>query len=370
MNEIEQLIGLVRRDPGRLLSEAEVELLSTVAHSELWAAKALMLAHARAGRFDQCLPLLETILALQPSSENIANLAVGLRSLGRYQDAIRFLLDHEAHIDRISFCDLMCSLAARVGERSEAVRYGDEALALKHRAAPAAPRTHYRIVSFDPDRPSRNVIAFSIWGRMPRYLDGALANARVIPYLYPGWTARFYTDGSPPPGFVEQLRSLGAQVVMVEDQPAASHGLFWRFLVEEDEDVDLYLVRDCDSVVNIKERWAVADWLSRGRAFHVLRDHPAHCELVLAGLWGAHRGNIGDMKAKIAAFLARPHGSLPTADQHFTRQILWPIVQNDLVVHDSWFGFGDPSRYSPDFDLPSTMHIGQNEWARRQGAGQ
>jgi hypothetical protein len=372
MDRLSELVAALRRNPGLPLSAEDLELLAPAAGTEIWAAKALLLDHVRAKRFDQCLPLLEAIVALEPTSENVCNMAVGLRSLGRYRAAIDFLLAREASVDRTAFCELMCSLHARTGELAEAVRYGDEALALKHAAAPAVAPRPLRIAAFDPDAPSRNVIAFSIWGNQRRYLDGAVTNAIVIRYLYPGWTARFYTDGSTPAGFAEALAANGAEVVRVEGQPAATHGLFWRFLVEDDEAVDLYLVRDCDSVVNIKERWAVADWLQRASAFHVMREHPAHCELILAGMWGAHRGNIGDMAGRISAFLgATPAaGNIQTIDQRFSRQILWPIVQHDVVVHDSWFGFREPSRYDRRFALPSAMHIGQNDWARlRPGPG-
>jgi hypothetical protein len=362
--DLDELIEAFRRNPGIALTEAELDLLAAASDRNVWAAKAVMLRHAGRREFEKCLPLLERIAALEPSAENVSNWVVGLRSAGRIDAALRLLRDREEMLDRISFCELMGSLLWRT-DRAEAVRYGDEALALKHASAPPVPVSGFRTATFDPERPERNVIAFSIWGSQPRYLNGAVTNAVAIRYLYPGWTARFYTDESTPAGFVDALLANGAQVVRVDGQPAASHGLFWRFRVEDDEEVDLFLVRDCDSVVNIKERWAVADWLRRGRAFHVMRDHPVHCELILAGMWGAHRGNVGDMAGRVAAFLARPLGSLPTADQHFTRSVLWPIVQGDVVVHDSCFSFGDPFRYSPDFPLPRNMHIGQNERARQ-----
>mgnify|MGYP006292180853 FL=1 len=45
-------------------------------------------------------------------------------------------------------------------------------------------------------------------------------------------------------------------------------------------------MRDADSVLNIRERAAVDDWLASGAAFHVMRDHPVHCDLMLAGMGG------------------------------------------------------------------------------------
>ena len=45
-------------------------------------------------------------------------------------------------------------------------------------------------------------------------------------------------------------------MVQIDDLDAKRFGLFWRFLVEDDPEVDLYLVRDADAVMNVKERWA------------------------------------------------------------------------------------------------------------------
>ena len=45
-----------------------------------------------------------------------------------------------------------------------------------------------------------------------------------------------------------------------------------------------YWVRDADSVVNVREKVAVEEWLASTRHFHLMRDHYDHSELVLAGM--------------------------------------------------------------------------------------
>jgi hypothetical protein len=49
-------------------------------------------------------------------------------------------------------------------------------------------------------------------------------------------------------------------------------------------------VRDADSVLNLRERLAVDDWLASGRWFHIMRDWWSHTDLVLAGMWGGVAG--------------------------------------------------------------------------------
>ena len=110
---------------------------------------------------------------------------------------------------------------------------------------------------FDPAQPARNVIAFSLWGDAPRYLDGAQRNVEAAGRLYPGWRCRFYVDPTVPGAAVEQLASGGASIVHMPRHRNFYEGLFWRFRVAEDDSVSRFLVRDCDSVVNPREQAAV-----------------------------------------------------------------------------------------------------------------
>ncbi|MDB5722313.1 MAG: hypothetical protein JWP15_2931 [Alphaproteobacteria bacterium] len=328
--------------------------------------RAKSLAAWRAGDFEACLSASRAVADLSPTSESLCNMAVVLRRLGRDAEARDYLRHHASEIDPIALHDLQCSVAARLGDADGAIRYGNEALRLKDAAASPAPPLRPFTRPFDPTRRNRNIISFSLWGTDRRYVAGAITNAQVAPYLYPAWTPRFYVDESVPDAIRLSLTGLGAQVTEVEGLPADRYGTFWRFLVEDDPDVDFYLIRDADSVSNIKEAWAVSDWLASGSAFHVMRDNLQHAEVILAGMWGAHRGNIGAMDARIRAFVTGPGKDRvgKTLDQIFLRGEVWPIARQSLTQHDGNFDLREPRRYDPAFLLPAGMHIGQNEAAR------
>jgi hypothetical protein len=363
MNDVKALVASFKADPNRAFTDAEAETLAAAAPTDLWAAKAAAIHFFRNKDLDRSLGLMTLVAEREPSSENIRNVAVAMRSLRQFKEAVQWLEDRRDAIDPIELNDMLCSLATRLQDREKAVLHGDEALRLKDAAVPRIEITEPVIRTFDPENRAANVIAFSLWGSDPRYLRGALTNASVARYLYPGWTPRFYIDNSVPEAIRGALERNGAQLVNVEHLPAAKYGLFWRFLVEDDPSVDLYLIRDADSVVNIKERWAVADWLGSGKAFHVMRDSSQHSELILAGMWGAHRGNIGGMEDRVRAFVdSRPRtANYVVADQHFLRQAVWPIVRENVCTHDSYFNFMSPRRFSNEFALPRSMHIGQND---------
>jgi len=52
--------------------------------------------------------------------------------------------------------------------------------------------------------------------------------------------------------------------------------MLWRFSVAGDDSVDRYIVRDVDSRLNARERFAVEEWIVSGNPLHLMRDHPYH----------------------------------------------------------------------------------------------
>ncbi|HYI43240.1 MAG TPA: hypothetical protein VD768_06430 [Sphingomicrobium sp.] len=364
MSNAKALVAEFKANPNRLFSDSEAEALAGAAGDDLWAAKAAAMHFYRKKDLPRSLELMASVAEREPTGENIKNVAVAMRAAGRFKEAVQWLEARQGALDPIELNDLLCSLATRLKDYEKAVRHGDEALRLKDAAAPRIEPREPLVHAFDPEKRTRNVIAFSLWGSDPRYLRGALTNATVARYLYPGWTARFYVDSSVPEPFRKALAQNGAEIVLMDRLPAAQFGLFWRFLVEDDESVDIYIVRDADSVLNVQERWAVGDWLKSGKAFHVMRDSSQHSELVLAGMWGAHRGNFGGMERRVREFVASAPraANYVVADQHFLRQAVWPVARSSVCIHDSHFNFMSPRRFSADFSLPSWMHVGQNDW--------
>ena len=368
------LIRIFRADPGHSFTADQWEVIQQAASGDLWAAKAVALREYRERRYEQALLGTRSIWERERQPENLKNLAVCLREMKQHSEAIEILLKNGHILEDIVLNDLLCSLYRAIGDIENAVKHGERTLYLKDKDSnkQSAPE-QYIIRPFKASNRSRNVVSFSIWGSHPRYLNGAITNSIVCRYLYPGWTPRFYADPSLPEAFLNRLTANGAKVVLVTDLPAARYGLFWRFLVEDDEEVDIYIIRDADSVVNIKEAWAVTDWLRSDAAFHVMRDSPQHSELILAGMWGAHRGNIGNMRNRIIAHVegSQKTGNDITSDQRFLRREVWPIMRHSLVAHDSFFNFMCPRRYPPEVALPGQMHVGQNDWVnfRRHSPG-
>ena len=299
------------------------------------------------------------VLALEPAAgAALYNLGIALTRDDRTEQALAMavaVFRRAARLDpgHIGVRDSL-TLALEPHDPVEAALWSAETLALKQKRAeidvpplPAAP--------VNPAGRTRNIVAFSLWGRREVYTQGAVANARMVPALLPGWSCRFYHDESVPPALIVELNRLGAETVAMPAGSGPSQGLYWRFLAADDPTVARFLCRDCDSRPTLREKAAVEAWMASGLPFHVMRDHLLHTDLILAGLWGGMAGLLPPMAPVIEAVANREADRWQ--DQRFLADWVWPRIRGRVLVHDSAHpGAGRP--FPPAPDDPVSPHIG------------
>ena len=301
--------------------------------------------------------------ALMPdNTDSVYNAVYALLQAGRWTEAIPRA---EAALARFGgmfqWHNILCTAYGKLGDLAAARPHGTRCLELKDAASiePALDLSRIAVPPFDPTRPQRNAISFSLFGRNERYTRTAILNAQAAKFLYLGWTCRFYIDDTVPEDVVQALVAQGALVLKVAGLPSNPFGTFWRFLAADDTAVDRYILRDADSVVNIREAAAVQEWLQSGRHFHVMRDNYDHGELVLAGMWGGVRGVFPAIANRARNYLAARSDLLGrTADQEFLRDRLWPTIKTSVMTHDSQFGFGEYLDFPACARLPAPFHVG------------
>jgi len=113
----------------------------------------------------------------------------------------------------------------------------------------------------------KQVISFGLYGNKTKYVHGSFANLKLSRIYYPGWKCRFYcaeVDSK----VVDLLKAEGAEVVVVS---GVGH-MMSRFHVANDSTVDRFIVRDVDSRLNSRERFAVQEWIDSGLPLHSMRD--------------------------------------------------------------------------------------------------
>jgi hypothetical protein len=180
----------------------------------------------------------------------------------------------------------------------------------------------------------KKVISFSLWGNDPRYTLGALQNASLARIVYPGWTCRFYIGRSTSNTIISLLECYDNVEVVTMQEDGDWTGMFWRFMAVADPEVDVCIVRDCDSRLWFRERQAVDEWLASDKDFHIMRDNPQHGTEILGGMWGARSGLLNNMKELIESYVK---GDYWQVDQNFLRDVIYPLVFSNSFVHDEYF---------------------------------
>ncbi|NNE90184.1 MAG: hypothetical protein HKN23_00910 [Verrucomicrobiales bacterium] len=322
-----------------------------------------------AGQLSSAVNILRQLESHAPDDSEIPeNIGVMLRQQGDLPGAVEYLLKaHKMAPEKSNICDGLAHTYGNLGNEEQCQHFGKLSLELKD--AEAAKSPHIWPIpdkappAFSFEEFQSNVISFSLFGDKPRYLRGALRNAELAPDLYPGWICRFYVDDTVPTSTVHELKELGAQLVKMDQPDPFYEGLMWRFKVIGDPTVKRFLVRDCDSVINVKERVAVDEWLASDKWFHMMRDFISHTEMILAGMWGGVNGVLPEVSELREKFCPKT-APTRTFDQHFLREMVWPTMRQSVLVHDSAYTGTIGSVPFPSVgQLCPRRHVGQNEAA-------
>jgi hypothetical protein len=178
----------------------------------------------------------------------------------------------------------------------------------------------------------KKVIALSVWGPNIRYRVGALKNIELSKTLFPDWEIYLYTDNT---NWVTSKHD-GLKTIQMHSY-GNWDGLFWRFIPFFDTE-GFVLSRDADSRLSEREKKAVDEWIQSGKSFSIIRDHIRHFDFpMLGGMWGAKTPLNKDLIQKFNGIKNRNHYA---ANQEFLAVEVWPIVQNDVFIHEmssGWF---------------------------------
>jgi len=190
-----------------------------------------------------------------------------------------------------------------------------------------------------------NLVSYALYGSQPKYLLGAVENARYWKNLDGTWQPIFYCDASVPLDILKELEAHSAIIEMAQ-KGWHSNGMFWRFKAAYELDFDILIVRDVDSRISLRELSAVDDWIQSNKYFHIMRDHPHHRAPILGGMWGV-KGDF--LKYSTAWNHQIEFGNHLGEDQNFLRKYLYPQIKHDALVHDPFFRF---ERLKQNFRTP------------------
>lgn len=179
------------------------------------------------------------------------------------------------------------------------------------------------------------IISFSLYGSDKRYIENALINTDKVLEIYPTWLMRVYYDSTVPKHIINKLSEKEHIELINMDNNKIKNKMLWRFCVLLDKSVDRYIVRDIDSHLSFREKYAVDEWIDSNKKFHVMRDHPSHCNYAMSGgMWGGqYDSNLVNIFNN--NFLNYNYQRY-ILDMDLLNSKFWGYVKKDVLVHDSF----------------------------------
>jgi hypothetical protein len=185
-----------------------------------------------------------------------------------------------------------------------------------------------------------NIFSFSLYGNDRKYTRGLLENIKLINSKYPLWHIWVYL-GDDVTTETKALYSPFCNVKLIETYANGFHTKFFRYFPIDTEEVDICIVRDADSRVNDRDNACIKEFIDSDKLFHIIRDHPNHKHLIMAGMWGIKKGCLTDLICDL--FLKWKQNNIIDfwSDTKFLVECIYPRVNTKSLIHDDLNHFND-----------------------------
>jgi hypothetical protein len=197
------------------------------------------------------------------------------------------------------------------------------------------------------------VISFTLFGIDDKYTLGAIENVALAKHIYPGWICYIYYSQDVPEIHIDTLRKFDNCKTIKCDRMQQYDGLFWRFRPFLNDDISVWISRDCDSRLNNREKSAVDEWLASGKCAHIMRDSHNHCYEIMAGMFGINNILFRELcDIKTFQVSCTKYGDVVNADQSYLKDSIWPLIINNHISHDYWH----KNKILIDFDTENALY--------------
>jgi len=188
----------------------------------------------------------------------------------------------------------------------------------------------------------KRILSFSLYGNNEKYTVGAIKNSLLVDKIYPGWIMRVYHDDTVPDEILTSLAKNNVELIRMPDKTIP--GMYWRFLTADDPDVERYCVRDADSRLSMREKYAVDEWIESGKILHIMRDHPFHGVPIVGCGFGIYNIEEFNMTEEVINWLY-PSGiengrkEFVYGDDQLFMIKFYNFYKNNAISHDEFFPF-------------------------------
>lgn len=181
----------------------------------------------------------------------------------------------------------------------------------------------------------KRVLTFTLWGNNPTYTIGSIKNAKLAQKYYPDFECWIYIHvETVPQDIIDILNTLpNVKIIFKSGNLNTCKPLMWRFEAIDNEEVEIMMSRDTDTRILLREKLAVDEWLNSNKSFHIMRDHPHHDALILAGMFGTKKMSAIPSWCNLMNNFIQCNGGY---DQIFLANYIYQTIINDCTIHASF----------------------------------
>lgn len=181
------------------------------------------------------------------------------------------------------------------------------------------------------------VFSFCLYGPPNPYYYPVpiLQNIYLVGTYFPDWKVYLYVAPDVDPGFLSQV-AMYSNVVLRPTKNTGSANMFERFFAIDEPDVEVMMVRDADSHVHWKDRWAIKQFLKNNEyVAHIIRDNIEHTSKMMGGLWGIRKSAGIVVQDLYKLYTENPIDKGYGNDQSFLTEYVYPYLWKKALVHYS-----------------------------------
>ncbi len=182
-----------------------------------------------------------------------------------------------------------------------------------------------------------NAFSFCLYGpENPKYYTGLLENIFLAGKYFPDWKVYVYYGPDVSDSMVAHLRAC-TSVELRETNVTGPINMIHRFYAIDEPQVDLMMLRDADSRIHWKDRWAIRDFVRQPQfVAHTIRDNIEHTADMMGGLWGIRKSAGLNLHTEYASYKEDAEkGHRNGHDQNFLSDVLYPKLVGRMLVHYS-----------------------------------
>jgi hypothetical protein len=161
-----------------------------------------------------------------------------------------------------------------------------------------------------------------------------IQNIQLIHKYFPGWFVIVYIGSDVTSEMIGILQS-APQVIVRFTGITGIVNMIHRFFPIDEPDVEIMFVRDADSRIHSRDRWAIQRFLDSPYLAHTIRDHIDHKCRLMGGLWGMRKVTGVNIHEEYALYEANPEWRGMAWDQDFLSSRIYPLVAPNLLAHTS-----------------------------------